>query len=131
MLVGIPPYYSNNKEQLYTNIQTGPLQLPKFLSNESRQLLIALLNRNPSKRLGSGSGDCEEIKQHAFFKAEKFSWEEVAAKRTHPPLPYTKRILVQEIPDDKVYGRGAFDENLKNLNRVNEWSYIQKPNQVA
>ena len=61
---------------------------------------------------------------------DKFSWEDVALKRTHPPTPYTKRILVQEIPDDKVYGRGAFDENLKNLNRVNEWSYIQKPNAV-
>jgi len=42
MLVGIPPYYSNNKEQLYQNIQSGPLQLPKFLSNESRALLIAV-----------------------------------------------------------------------------------------
>ena len=58
---------------------------------------------------------------------EKFNWDDVIAKRTRPPPPYTKRILVQDIPDDKVYGRGAFDENLKNLNRVNEWSYIQKP----
>ena len=82
------------------------------------------MNRNPSKRLGSGPGDCDEIKQHIFFQATGFSWDDVANKRTHPPLPYTKRILVQEIPDEKVYGRGAFDENLKNLNRVNEWSYI-------
>ena len=85
------------------------------------------MNRNPSKRLGSGARDCEEIKEHEFFRVRGFSWEDVALKRTHPPKPYTKRILVQEIPDDKVYGRGAFDENLKNLNRVNEWSYIQKP----
>jgi len=42
MLVGIPPYYSNNKEQLYQNIQNGALQLPKFLSNEARALLIAV-----------------------------------------------------------------------------------------
>ena len=86
------------------------------------------MNRNPGKRLGSGNADCEDIKQHVFFKADKFSWEDVAMKRTHPPAPYIKRILAQEIPDDKVYGRGAFDEKLKNLNRVNEWSYIQKPN---
>ena len=82
------------------------------------------MNRNPGKRLGSVTNSCEEIKQHDFFKAPGFSWEDVAQKRTHPPTPYTKRILVQDIPDDKVYGRGAFDENLKNLNRVNEWSYI-------
>ena len=94
MLVGIPPYYSNNKEQLYQNIQTGPLQLPKFLSNESRSLLIALLNRNPTKRLGSGANDCSEIKEHAFFKVDNFSWENVIQKRTHLPAPYTKKILV-------------------------------------
>ena len=68
MLVGLPPYYSNNKEQLYENIEKGPLQMPKFLSNEARGLLIALLNRNPSKRLGSGVSDCSEIKEHEFFK---------------------------------------------------------------
>ena len=77
--------------------------------------------------LGSGGQDVVEIKEHAFFKVNQFSWDEVIFKRTHPPAPYIKRILVQDIPDDKVYGRGAFDENLKNLNRVNEWSYIQKP----
>ena len=124
MLVGIPPYYSNNKEQLYQNIQTGPLQLPKFLSNESRSLLIALLNRNPTKRLGSGANDCSEIKEHAFFKVDNFSWENVIQKRTHLPAPYTKKILVQDIPDDKVYGRGFNDAKLKDLNRINEWSYI-------
>jgi serine/threonine protein kinase len=47
MLVGIPPYYSNNKETLYENIQKGPLKLPNFLSEDARTLLIALLNRNP------------------------------------------------------------------------------------
>jgi serine/threonine protein kinase len=54
MLVGIPPYYSNNKEQLYENIQKGPLKLPNFLSKEARSLLIGLMNRNPLKRLGAG-----------------------------------------------------------------------------
>jgi serine/threonine protein kinase len=32
MLVGIPPYYSNNKEILYQNIQEGTLQMPKIIS---------------------------------------------------------------------------------------------------
>ena len=68
MLVGIPPYYSNNKEQLYENIQRGPLKLPNFLSEEARSFLIALLNRNPSKRLGSGPGGANDIKKHIFFK---------------------------------------------------------------
>ena len=44
-------------------------------------------------------------------------------------MPYTKKILVQNIPDEKVYGRGAYDAGLKNLNRVNEWSYMPQPDQ--
>jgi len=53
---------------LYENIQRGPLKLPNFLSEEARSFLIALLNRNPSKRLGSGPGGANDIKKHIFFK---------------------------------------------------------------
>ena len=58
-------------------------------------MLIALLNRNPTKRLGSGSSDCSEIKEHAFFKVDRFSWDDVIQKRNiNLPAPYIKRILV-------------------------------------
>lgn len=43
LLVGIPPYYANNKEELFDNIEKGHLKLPSFLSNEARSLLKALL----------------------------------------------------------------------------------------
>ena len=73
MMVGIPPYYSNNKEQLYANIQNGPLKLPNFLSENARALLIALLNRNPYKRLGAGKRGSDEIKEHPFM--EGIDWD--------------------------------------------------------
>jgi len=68
MLVGIPPYFSNNKDQLYENIKSGPLKLPSFLSEEARSLLKALLTRDPKKRLGSGPKGVGEIKEHIFFQ---------------------------------------------------------------
>lgn len=40
MLIGIPPYYANNKDQLYENIKSGPLKLPNFISADSRDLII-------------------------------------------------------------------------------------------
>jgi len=55
------------RDQLYENIKSGPLKLPNFLTNEARDLIIQLLNRNPAKRLGSGPGDANEIKAHSFF----------------------------------------------------------------
>jgi serine/threonine protein kinase len=42
MLIGIPPYYSNNKDVLYQNIQYGTLQMPKYVSTEARSLIIAV-----------------------------------------------------------------------------------------
>ena len=91
MLVGIPPYYANNKEQLYNNITSGPLKLPSYLSEESRSLLISLLNRNPNKRLGSGKKGSEEIKEHAFFK--ELNWEEVIQKKVKVPKIPPKTII--------------------------------------
>lgn len=78
MLVGIPPYYSNNKEQLYENIQRGPLKLPNFLSEDARSLLIALLNRNPHKRLGAGPNGADDIKKHVFFK--RIDWHKAETR---------------------------------------------------
>ena len=42
------------------------------------------------------------------------------------PAPYMKKYTPQEIPLEKVYGRGAFNEELKDYNRLHEWSFIQK-----
>ena len=116
MLVGIPPYYSNNKEQLYENIQRGPLKLPNFLSEEARALLIALMNRNPHKRLGAGVAGASAIKAHPFFK--DLDWEIAEDRKLPVPPPAMKKITEQEIPLEKVYGRGAFDDGLKDHNRL-------------
>lgn len=39
-LVGIPPYYSNNRDQLFDNIKKGPLMLPKHNMSEDAKSLI-------------------------------------------------------------------------------------------
>lgn len=39
LLVGIPPYYSNNREELFENIKKGPLMIPKSLSEDCKHLL--------------------------------------------------------------------------------------------
>ena len=68
MLVGVPPYFTENKEQMFYNIQKGCLKIPSNLSREAKSLLIGLLNRNPQKRLGASKYDAEDIKKHPFFK---------------------------------------------------------------
>ena len=39
MLIGIPPYYNNNREVLFKNIVKAPLKIPGFLSEEAKDLI--------------------------------------------------------------------------------------------
>lgn len=54
---------------------------------------MQLLTRDPTRRLGSGKGDAEEIKRHPFFK--DVNWDDVINKRIPPPyFPQIVRILL-------------------------------------
>ena len=67
MLVGSPPYYSSVSEQLFNNTRAGKLKIPKTMSENAKDIIRQLMNRDPSKRLGSSPRDSEEVKAHPFF----------------------------------------------------------------
>lgn len=69
MLTGMPPYYADDKEILFQNIMTLPLEFPAglHLSPLCKDLLSKLLDKNPLKRLGSRHG-ASEIKDHPYFR---------------------------------------------------------------
>jgi serum/glucocorticoid-regulated kinase 2 len=57
MLTGLPPFYSQNLNSMYEKILKAELKLtsdPNILSPDARNLIQALLQRDPHKRLGSG-----------------------------------------------------------------------------
>jgi len=81
LTVGIPPFYSQNVNEMYNKIQHGVLRFPPFLSEECKSLIVGLLNRDPTKRLGSHN-DVEDIKSHPFFKP--ISWEAMMRKEIEP-----------------------------------------------
>jgi len=82
LTVGIPPFYSQNVNEMYNKIQHGVLRFPPFLSEPCKNLIVALLNRDPAKRLGS-KDDIDDIKSHQFFK--DISWEKMLRKEIDPP----------------------------------------------
>jgi len=85
MLVGTPPYFSGNKEELFHNIINGPLKLPRSISTEAKNLMVSLLNRNPTRRLGAGPDGATEIMAHPFFAT--IDWQAVLLKKTNPAKP--------------------------------------------
>jgi serine/threonine protein kinase len=73
------------RTELFNNIQRGVLKLPVSMSLEAKNLIVHLLNRNPSRRLGAGPEGADEIKRHQFFA--DIDWNEVAQRRLIVPKP--------------------------------------------
>ena len=126
MLVGTPPYFSRDKNELFRNIKHGKLKLPKKISLEAKDLITKLLERNPRERLGSGPRGTEEIKGHPFFAG--MDWEGVYRKELRPPLPllekFDKGKAGKKDPEFKleaVYGDVNFEQDEK---RIEGWSFV-------
>lgn len=84
MCCGWSPFYAEDTQQMYKNIAFGKVRFPRdALSNEGRNFVKGLLNRNPRHRLGALS-DAEELKAHPFF--EDVDWKALSNKNLVPPF---------------------------------------------
>ncbi|CAG9323380.1 unnamed protein product [Blepharisma stoltei] len=119
MLIGVPPYFSNNKKQLLSNIQKAPLIVPSHLNQTTKNLLIGLLQKNFEKRLGF-IGDAEEIKNHEYFYG--VDWDMVLKKNLRPPKPVMKNDATNGLNID-------FEEETEtneNSNHLQGWSFVHE-----
>ena len=81
LTVGIPPFYSQNVHEMYHSIQFGLLKFPKWLPDPCKNIIIALLDRDPEARLGS-KADVEDIKTHEFYSG--MDWKAMYEKKLRP-----------------------------------------------
>lgn len=82
MLSGLPPFYDEDVNKMYKKIVHDPLTFPDFFDHTTRSLIKALLNRDPTKRLGVHGTD--EIKSHPFFS--DIDWVKLVTKSYIPPF---------------------------------------------
>lgn len=80
MLTGLPPFYSEDVQEMYSKIMTADLEFPSFMGADARDLLSKLLERNDENRLQ----DAAIIKKHPFFKP--IDWESLKQKKVPPPF---------------------------------------------
>ncbi|KAL0224615.1 hypothetical protein RCL1_002527 [Eukaryota sp. TZLM3-RCL] len=92
MLTGLPPFYSQNQSLMYKRILHSELTFPQFVSSAAKSLLTGLLQRDVSKRLGTGPEGVQRIKQHRFF--EGVDWDGLLKKTVQMPfIPVTKSAV--------------------------------------
>jgi serine/threonine protein kinase len=125
MLVGITPYYDPDKNTLFLNIEQGNLYIPDYITDDAKNLLRGLLQRDPKKRLGGGNRDAEEIKEHTFFK--DIDWKKIYNKKIKPP-PALKLVNNSMI----VFNKPKYFADENNLgeilgeNSLKGWTFINK-----
>eukprot|EP00929_Paragymnodinium_shiwhaense_P081455 TRINITY_DN42621_c1_g1_i1.p1 TRINITY_DN42621_c1_g1~~TRINITY_DN42621_c1_g1_i1.p1 ORF type:complete len:877 (-),score=179.12 TRINITY_DN42621_c1_g1_i1:162-2792(-) len=70
LLTGSPPYYNRERQKLFRNIQSAQLQVPSYVSVVAGALIYALMQRDPSKRLGAAR--TSDVRQHPYFTSINF-----------------------------------------------------------
>jgi len=88
MLTGLPPFYSQDVQQMYFKIMHAKLEFPDTLDSEdTRSILNGLLEREPAKRLA----DPKSIKNHPYFN--NIDWEKLLRKEV--PVPFIPPVKGQ------------------------------------
>ncbi|KAJ2665772.1 Serine/threonine kinase [Coemansia sp. RSA 1199] len=93
MILGTSPFHGEDENEIFDSILEDEILYPVRMSRDSVFICQALLEKDPSKRLGSGPNDAEDIMKHSFFAG--VNWDDVLNKKISP-------LYVPEI-------RGRFD----------------------
>lgn len=79
MIVGFPPFHSENKRNLDRRIMNGVVRFPKDIDPDAQDLIEWLLAKNPYDR----PDEFSDVKRHNFFK--NIHWGRIAKKQAIPP----------------------------------------------
>jgi serine/threonine protein kinase len=91
MIVGFPPFYTGNSNNLkmYELIKRKPVYFPDptrhkiKMSDECKDFITKLLEKDPAGRLGSKDG-IEEVMRHPFFA--DLNLDDLVGKRIEAPF---------------------------------------------
>ena len=114
MCCGWSPFYAEDTQQMYKNIAFGKVRFPRdALSQEGRNFVKGLLNRNPAHRLGA-KGDAEELMAHPFFA--DVDWNTLSKKMTQPPFKPKLKSELDTSNFDPEFTNALTDGNASSLN---------------
>ena len=130
MLVGIPPFFSNDRREMYTSILKDDILFHPFISKTAKDLIMKLTQKDPVDRLGAEYGFFE-IKQHPFFK--DVDWQKYYDKEIIPPYVPDVRQLnflpeFTEIPIGMSFHNSyAHTEPIEEMNSLEKSINVKNP----
>lgn len=83
LAAGFPPSLSQKKAAIFSEVLKNDIKFPSHFSQNLKNLITKLMNKNPQKRLGSVSGIKEILNNEWFFPMSK---ENIARNIIKPPI---------------------------------------------
>ena len=107
MLLGQAPFRGDDEDEIFDAILEDDPLYPIQMPRDSVSLLQRLLTRDPSRRLGAGPNDADDVKAHPFFR--DVNWDDLINKRVPPPFcPTLRHASDTEWFDTEVCAMSAF-----------------------
>ena len=121
MLNGSTPFYDEDNNLMYKNISENILMFPEFFSDEVKDLLEKMMEKDPKKRI-----KIPEIKKHPFF--QDLDWDLVLNKKIQPPVKMTNLREEYGMNQKVNFKDEDYNQDNNENERVEGFSFINKDN---
>ena len=123
MVTGAPPFYSQDVDLMYKNISENNLIFPEIFSEELKDLLRKMLDKDPKKRIGIGN-DKQDLKNHPFFA--DIDWDLIFKKKIIPPVEMVDIREEYDLKEKVDFKDEDYNKNNKFLKRIPGFTFIKK-----
>lgn len=98
VMIGLYPFRNLCLKRQYEDIRTRPVKILGKYSEETKDFLLRLLEKDPSKRLGCGDRGSSDIFEHEYFgtKGVQFSGRSLETDASTAIEPITKKHEVSD-----------------------------------
>ena len=121
-ICGNPPFYTQDQNLMFQNISENKLEFQVFFSEEIKDLLKKMLDKDPKKRIGINN-DKSDLKNHEFFK--DINWDDIANKKINPPCDMVNVREEYDLIEKVEFNDIDYTNENYNIKRVKDFSFIK------
>ncbi|KFM26059.1 cAMP-dependent protein kinase catalytic subunit alpha [Auxenochlorella protothecoides] len=96
MVAWTPPFHQEERAVMFRAICSANYTMPAYFSKDLKDLIRRLLNKQPSRRLGTVQGGVSDIRKHPWFAG--FDWSALVSQRM--PAPFVPKV---QGPEDMAH----------------------------
>ena len=122
LISGAPPFFNQDENLMYKNISENKLMFPEFFSQEIKDLLRKMLDKNPTKRIGI-ENDKSDLKNHEFFR--DINWDDILKRKIKPPVEMVDIREEYDLKEKFEFKDSDYTNENKFLKRVTGFTFIK------